>query len=168
MELIPQGQLVPHWLMMRDGRLMPLVRKIWSESSGPEDYLERVYKLITTRVKYVPDKKEFGMEEYVQMPYMTLVRGAGDCEDSAMTMVSMAAAMGIPARMGLGYLSNGGSHRWAEAMYDGEWHVFETTNGKIGHFPTSKYKEMGYHPVFYVAPNFFIPANALLPPVVFP
>ena len=169
---IPQGQIIPHWLLMRDARILPLARFLFYRvAKTPEEYLGMIYDIVANKIKYIPDKKEFGMEEYVQMPFETIINGAGDCEDKSIAFVSLANAIGIPAREGLGYVYQGGkriSHRWGEALYNGEWHLFETTNSKVGHFPIDHYREMGYEPMFYIAPNYLLSNNLLILPQIYP
>jgi len=155
------GQIVPHFLLMRDSRMLPLSDQLWYESDqDPDKYIRKVYDYITSHVGYGFDEDLVGLNEYVQMPYETLTKGWGDCEDSTMLMVSMLTPKGVPCRMVLGYAA-GGSHRWPEVKYEGEWYIFDTTNGDV--FPLRDSEKKHYVPMFYVTPHSFRPAMSPFP-----
>lgn len=147
------GQVVPHFLLMRDSRILPYAEKIWQKSGGDIDkFILGVFDFVTKNVGYEYDSDKTGLTEYVGMPYETLMDGWGDCDCSAVLMVSMLTPKGIPCHMALGYAGSS-SHRWVEAKYKGDWYIFDTTNGDA--FPFDRRYEKGYMPFFYVTPHSF-------------
>ena len=167
-EIIPQGQLVPFWLFMRDTRTIPIAQKLKSISKSNDDYIIKTYDFIKANVQYVLDKKSFGMEEYVQMPDETLRNGKADCEDMSILFVNLMLHAGIPARMALGY-GGSSSHRWPEVIYGGQWYVFDPTVDKSqGIFPISEYKSYHYDPLYYVYPFAIELTKLPIPPIPVP
>lgn len=155
------GQFVPHFLVMRDSRILPLTDKLWLKSGqDPDKYTEEVFEYVTKNVDYAFDEDVNGLVEYVQMPYETLQLGRGDCDCSAALMVSMLIAKGIPSHMTFGY-AGGGSHRWPEVKYKGDWYVFDTTNGEV--FLESESGKKSYVSLFYVTPHSFRPTFSPFP-----
>jgi len=155
------GQFTPHFLVMRDSRIIPYADAIWKQSGeDPDTYVEKVFEFVTKNVGYAYDADMYGLEEYVAMPYEALINGWGDCDCSSILMVSMLTAMGIPSHMSLGYAGSG-SHRWPEVKYKGDWWVFDTSNGDV--FPTDKRLDKGYSALFYVTPHSFRPTAFPIP-----
>ena len=161
------GVLVPHFLLMRDGRILPFANKMWEKSEKDQDrYIENTFEFITTNIYYITDREAYGSEEFMGTPHEILVQGAGDCGNSAQLMVAVLFLKGVPSRMVFGY-ALGESHRWVEAQYKGQWTVFDTTNGDV--FPTSKREERGYDALFFVTPHSFALAKMqFLPPLFLP
>ena len=160
-DAIGGGQFVPHFLVMRDSRIFPLVETLWIKSGRNRDaYTEAVFDYITRNVDYAFDEDVNGLMEYVQMPQETLDRGYGDCDCSAVLMVSMLTAKGVPCHLTFGY-AGGGSHRWPEVLHQGRWKIFDTTNGDI--FLKTDSPNKGYLPMFYVTPHSFRPAVSPIP-----
>ena len=145
-----QGVLVPHWLLMRDPRVEPFAAKRWVEARGdPDRFIEVSFEWITKNVSFCTDQNCFGQDEFVQMPAETLTSGYGDCDCSALSLVSVLWLRGVPSHMVFGYVGNS-SHRWVEAFYKHEWWVFDTTTG--GRFPASQALKRGYEKLFEVTP----------------
>lgn len=163
---MPQGILVPHHLLVRDLRIVPIANELRAASNSREEFINLAHQFVTQRVKWVSDPSNQGQDEFVQTPFETLERGVGDCEDSALAMLSILWFGGVPeSREVMGYA--GLSHRWVEVMTSpGRWEVFDTTNGK--QFPIEQRSAMGYEPVWEVTPFSFKPAGDLFPPVPLP
>ena len=53
-------------------------------------------KWVTHNIKYVPDMKEYGYDEYWAYPYQTLKRRAGDCDGGAVLLANIMVSNGIP------------------------------------------------------------------------
>lgn len=159
------GVIVPHFLIMRDPRIIPFLDKMWAKSGSKDAFIKNYFDFITENIYYCSDKDCFGQEEYVQMPFETLENGYGDCECSAILMVSGLYFKGIPSRVTFGY-ALGESHRWTEALYKGKWMVFDTTNGDI--FPIEDRQTKGYDPLFYVTPYSFTLVKIPFATIFFP
>ena len=156
------GQFVPHFLLLRDSRVLPIAEDLWKKSGGDQDkYTELVFDHITRNIGYAFDEDiEGGLTEYVQMPFEALQRGWGDCDCSTEAMISLLSANGVPCHMTFGY-AGVGSHRWPEVMYKGVWHVFDTTTGGV--FPIDERIDRGYIDMFYVTPHSFRPSCFPIP-----
>jgi transglutaminase-like putative cysteine protease len=161
------GVIVPHFMIMRDPRIVPFIDRMWAKSGNDETkFIESFFNFVTENIFYCTDKDCFGQEEYVQMPFETLESGYGDCECSSMLFISGLFLKSIPSRVTFGY-AVGQSHRWAEVFYKGKWMVFDTTNGDI--FPVEKKAEKGYDALFYVTPfSFALAKLPILPPLFLP
>lgn len=163
------GVLVPHFLMMRDPRVIPIADKLWEKSGNNKDkFIVDTFEFITTNVFYITDEEAFGQSEFMQLPGQLLLEtGAGDCGNSAQAMVSLLFFKGVPSRMTFGY-ALGQSHRWVEAQgSDGVWRVYDTTNGHV--FPTVDRTKYGYEALFWVTPYSFALAKIpILPPLFLP
>lgn len=160
------GVLVPHWLLMRDARILPLARELWRAAGGDRDrYVIEVHEWVTTNVHYCTDAHCFNQGEYVSMPYETATQGYEDCDGSALLMVSLLWARGVPAHMALGY-ARGSSHRWVEALWRGELWVFDTTNGDK--FQARERRAKGYDAYFEASPWTVRLSKLPLPPLPVP
>ena len=151
------GQFVPHFLLLRDSRILPLADELWNKAGKDQDrFVEIVFDYITRNIGYAFDEDiDGGLTEYVQMPHEALERGWGDCDCSTVAMVSLLIAKGIPCHVTFGY-AGVGSHRWPEVKYKNNWYVFDTTNGEV--FPTEQRLDRGYMDLFYVTPHSFRPS----------
>lgn len=98
---------------------------------GAEDSLDarmrEAFNHVSLNIRYVTDKKQFGILEVWMMPSETLRRGIGDCEDSSFLLCSLLHALGVPARVVFG-LHNGKGHAWVEAQVNGTGGILETTS----------------------------------------
>jgi predicted transglutaminase-like cysteine proteinase len=68
-------------------------------------------KWVETNITYVPDKTEYGIDEFWCYPYQTLKHMKGDCEDGAILLASIMLKSGIPywrIRLNAGSVSGGG------------------------------------------------------------
>jgi len=83
-----------------------------------------------------------------------------NCDCSAIAMISMLVAKGIPCHVTFGY-AGAGSHRWPEVKYKNGWYVFDTTNGEV--FPIEQRLDRGYLDMFYVTPHSFRPSWSPIP-----
>lgn len=73
-------------MMLRDGDAKEVIHPIEGEPvySTPQDALNTTYN----QVRYLSDEELYGLTEAWANPEMTLMQGAGDCEDSAFLLVS--------------------------------------------------------------------------------
>lgn len=68
-------------------------------------------KYVIKNVTYVADKTDYGYDEYWAMPYQTLKRKKGDCEDGAILLANIMVKSGIPywkVRLSAGDVKGGG------------------------------------------------------------
>jgi predicted transglutaminase-like cysteine proteinase len=69
-------------------------------------------KYVINNVTYVPDKTNFGYDEYWAWAFETLTRKKGDCEDGAILLANILVNSGVPywrVRLNAGSV-NGGGH----------------------------------------------------------
>ena len=150
------GQIVPHFFLMRDSRIIPLADSLWQKAGKrPDRYTEAVFEYVTKHVGYGSDEDVHGLNEYVEMPGESLDLGWADCEGTAMLMVALLTIKGVPCHVSFGYAGSG-SHRWPEVKYKDGWYIFDTTNGDI--FPKESSFNKGYVAMFYVTPHSFRPS----------
>ena len=149
--MLPEGALVPHWLIMRDMRVSTISDELWRSSNNKDEYTNRVFNYIMQNHVYALDEDAFGMAEYVQMPAEFFENGVGDCEEGGITMVTLSWMKMVPAFMVIGYHYTS-SHRWPVVFYNGEWTVFDTVSGAI--FPYADMEARGYQTLFEVGPFF--------------
>ena len=163
------GVLVPHFLLMRDPRVIPVADRMWEKAGGNRDkMIDIVFEFITANVYYITDEEAFHQTEYMQLPGQVLFEtGYGDCGNSAQLMESLIFYKHIPSRMVFGY-ALGNSHRWVEAQtLDGVWRVYDTTTGQS--FPTLERESHGYDALFFVTPfSFGLAKLPILPPLFLP
>ncbi len=144
-----KGIVVPHHILMKDPRVLPLVQDLRKISTNREEYIQNAFNLVRSRVQYVEDKNNQGMYEYVQMPMETLNLGKGDCEDMSILLMSLLWGGGVfESREALGYVTE--SHRWVEVLTPQGWMVLDATNGDA--FPVSMRREKGYKPMWFITP----------------
>jgi len=141
------------------------------EKLGDEDCvqarLREAYNYVALNIRYVTDKKQYGYVEVWAMPYETLKRGLGDCEDTSFLLCSLLLALGVKARLVFGEWKGEG-HAWVEAAANGASGILETTsNQPFSGFadPTAYHVEAGLGLDFedptmaflaYVAPGFIL------------
>jgi transglutaminase-like putative cysteine protease len=161
------GVAVPHFLLMRDPRVVPVADRMWEKAGGDQDkMIDIVFDFITTHIYYITDEEAWNSAEHMTMPAEALQLGYGDCGNSAQLMESLLYFKGVPSRMVFGY-AMGQSHRWVEAFYKGKWMVFDTTNGDV--FPTAEREKKGYDALFFVTPySFALAKMQFVPPLFLP
>jgi len=162
------GVLVPHFLLMRDPRIVPVADKMWEKAGGDRDkMIEIAFNFITANIYYITDRELFGREEGINSAGTTILEeGMGDCGNSALALESLLFYKGVPSRMVFGY-AMGQSHRWVEAFYKGAWMVFDTTSGNM--FPTAERERHGYDNLFNVTPfSFGLARLQWIPPLFLP
>jgi|TARA_Y100000034_G_scaffold107857_1_gene137786 transglutaminase-like putative cysteine protease len=149
---MPGGAVVPHFLLMRDPRIWNgVMANISRESGGDIDtYVFNVFKFVTKSTEYCTDTDCFQMAEYVQMPQEVVDNGKGDCDDAAILLTPMLYYKGVPAKFIMGYAGTS-SHRWTEALWKGQWHVFDATTGD--YFPVDEKEKRGYESLFEITPH---------------
>lgn len=104
----------------------------------PEDRVAAAFNFVISNITYTSDRKQFGKEDWWQMPNETLSpvltdsvvnRMYGDCEDSSFLLASLLIALGVPSsnvRVGLSNI-----HAWTECKLGSVWYLFETTNDSV-------------------------------------
>ena len=100
-----------------------------------EDRVVGAFNYVAVNVVYTSDKKQFGKNDWWQMPCETLgdvltgnssPQMYGDCEDGSFLFASLLLALGIPSqnvRVGISEV-----HAWVEVKLGNVWYLFETTN----------------------------------------
>lgn len=89
------------------------------------DQVERIRSWITEHIEY-----RYGVSTGSTSAVDTLREQAGVCRDFSHIGLSLCRALGIPARMVVGYLfglSPMDLHAWFEAFIDGRWYTFDAT-----------------------------------------
>ena len=99
------------------------------------DRVVGAFNFVTVNVVYTSNKKQFGKNDWWQMPCETLggvltgnhsPQMYGDCEDSSFLFASLLLAMGVPSqcvRVGISEV-----HAWVECKLGNVWYLFETTD----------------------------------------
>jgi transglutaminase-like putative cysteine protease len=67
----------------------------WGGFSDDEKALA-CQRWVANNITYVPDKTQFGLDEYWELPQETLLAMRGDCDDGAILMANLMEASGIP------------------------------------------------------------------------
>jgi predicted transglutaminase-like cysteine proteinase len=160
-----RGILVPHHTLMRDLRVVPIARAIWSRSSDRDQFILNSLNYVHGSIEYVEDGDNQGQNEYVQMPGETMQLGKGDCEDVAILLLSILWAGGVFQSMEvLGFVHI--SHRWVRAEMSQGQFTLDPTGGLA--FPTSEERERGYKALWYVTPFSIQPAQDWALPLFLP
>jgi len=114
-------------------------------------------KYIIKTIKYVPDKTDYGYDEYWAYPYQTLGRKKGDCEDGSILLANMLVKSGIPywkIRLTAGdvndSLGNAGGHCFVVYYCEEkkkwvilDWCYYQDSTTSIA--DRKEYKEMSYY-----------------------
>jgi hypothetical protein len=99
-----------------------------------DETILRIQKWVVANLTYVSDDTNEGVPEYWQFPFETLALLVGDCEDGAITVVSLALNAGIPAyklRMTAGMVqiaptAPAGGHGYCSFLAeDGDWRAID-------------------------------------------
>jgi len=100
-----------------------------------EDRVAAAFNFVAVNIIYTSDRKQFGKNDWWQMPNETLGevftdsninRMYGDCEDSSFLLASLLIASGVPShnvRVGISEV-----HAWVEVKLGNVWYFFETTD----------------------------------------
>jgi transglutaminase-like putative cysteine protease len=73
-----------------------LVKQIVSAEDSNDSKMYEIEKWVIENIQYTSDKKQFNMMERWTLPYETLQRRRGDCEDGAILLIAFAATAGVP------------------------------------------------------------------------
>ena len=73
-----------------------LVKKIVRARDSNDMKMHKIERWVIKNIKYSSDKKQFNMIERWTLPYETLQRRSGDCEDGSILLMALAATAGIP------------------------------------------------------------------------
>jgi predicted transglutaminase-like cysteine proteinase len=91
----------------------------------------KIARWVQNHIRYMEDDKNYGAEEFWAPPVFTLAKGAGDCEDGAFLIISLALNSGVPmnrlrmygGEVQVGKGAAGGGHGWVGYLResDNEW-----------------------------------------------
>ena len=138
----------PEQLVQSDApEIVAEARSIVKGAQGIHDMVFSIYSFVTSHVHYTSETEERGA-------LWALVNGTGDCSEYSYLFVALCRAVGIPARVnvGFGFQGSQGSmvegHMWAEYYLQGygwvpvdpTWNVFDAIDEK--HFATMKGESM--------------------------
>jgi len=117
----------------------------------------KMYKLelwVIKNIRYSSDKKQFNMMERWTLPYETLQRRRGDCEDGSILLIALAVTAGVPVERLRLYAPIKLSNSWHACVAyqresDDEWVWMEWTFLKNKGFgPIEKRRTMEEMPVY--------------------
>ena len=123
--------LIPTFLTKPGKNLNRIISKFSKGQGKPEGFLNDVSELTRAKVHYQKNTTSSGTsaEEAFSI-------GSGVCQDHTHIMISIARALGLPARYVSGYLKlrnkkmQEASHAWVEVFFDGYgWRAFDISNG---------------------------------------
>jgi hypothetical protein len=118
-------------------------QSLTQDASNIHDKVARIYDFVVSYLHYEPQEDEKGA-------LWALVNGTGDCSEYSYLFVALCRAVGIPARVNVGFGFQGSQesvvdgHMWAEyylqdygwVPVDPTWNVFDAMDQK--HFATMK------------------------------
>jgi len=94
----------------------------------PLDAMISIWQAAVRRCQYVGDgNNDDEPTDFWQTPRQTLVKGTGDCEDSALLLTDWMLSNKIPARMALGTV-DGSGHAWCIVRMEETDYLLESTN----------------------------------------
>jgi predicted transglutaminase-like cysteine proteinase len=122
------------YLQLGNQQIKNLVSTIVSPGDTNDQKVDKILKWVTENITYVSDEVQYHLGEYWAKPTETLNSRAGDCEDEAFLIQSMALAAGIPAnrlRTYGGLVKTGaalGGHAWTiyKRESDNQWVDLDT------------------------------------------
>jgi len=136
--------------------IQKLAESIRKGCKTKKDCILKAFNFVSTKIRYISDKRLHGLPEYWQFPEETLRYGAGDCEDSSFLLASILLALGFPkddVRVALGAYEGAG-HAWVEVKDGGVWYLLESTSDEFCYdwcFDEIGYAyKAGYEPELYV------------------
>jgi transglutaminase-like putative cysteine protease len=125
------------FLSMPDAAINNAIKKIGAKGT-PLEIAHGLMNFVHSKIEY-----EIGTSQADTTASQVFAAGRGVCQDHSHLMISMARALGIPARYVTGYLVTGvgaasaASHAWAELLVaDLGWVGFDAANGQC---PTEQY-----------------------------
>lgn len=106
-----------------DGPCARRARELAGSADLDVTVLTRIYAWVASHVAYDHEKADRlrGGHGYVPDPDQTYRDRTGVCFDSASLMVAMLRAVGIPAKLVVGYMDGGLTHAWVVARAGGRW-----------------------------------------------
>jgi len=134
----------PEQLVQSDApEIVAEARSIVEGAQGIHDMVFRIYSFVTSHVHYTSETEERGA-------LWALVNGTGDCSEYSYLFVALCRAVGIPARVNVGFGFQGSQesvvegHMWAEYYLQGygwvpvdpTWNVFDAIDER--HFATMR------------------------------
>jgi predicted transglutaminase-like cysteine proteinase len=127
--------------------LIPSSYPTVAPGTDPLDAMISIWQAAVKRCQYLGDgDNDDEPGDFWQTPRQTLVKGTGDCEDSALLLTDWLLSNEIPARMVLGTVKGGG-HAWCVVRVDHTDYLLESTNRNpdLGNLPAVNRND-GYTP----------------------
>lgn len=122
-----------------------LARSIVGDSKGL-DAAARLLSAVQDRVAFEREPKEL-----FRSPRVTWQRGAGDCDDSAVLLASLASAAGLPAE--LVPMGAGGAPTHVAARLFGRWAETTLRGARLGEHPEAALVRLGPPPLRMTGPS---------------
>ena len=108
--------------------LIPSPYPTVAPGTDPLDAMISIWQAAVKRCQYAGDgHNDDEPADFWQTPRQTLVKGMGDCEDSALLLTDWMLSNDVPARMALG-TADGGGHAWCIVKVDQTDYLLESTN----------------------------------------
>ena len=82
---------------MAETAIERLIKKIVRTRYSNDTKMYKIEQWVIKNIRYKSDKKQFNMMERWTLPYETLQRRKGDCEDGAILLIALAVTSGVPA-----------------------------------------------------------------------
>jgi predicted transglutaminase-like cysteine proteinase len=130
-EIIRDPAFVNLWLQFPNHLIKQLVDTIVKPSDSDDEKMEKIQKWVVNNIAYTTDEEQYGYSELWVPPVMVLKTKAGDCEDGAFLIMSLALNAGVdPSRLRMygGLVDAGtgapsGGHGWVayRRQSDNEW-----------------------------------------------
>ena len=109
-------------------RVKTLAEEIQAGVSDPEDETELARALLNFVASYIENVPESPYDYNTTSLFDILDNRTGDCTEHSQLFITLARALGLPARDATGYVYNGddttprlSGHAWVEAFIDGRW-----------------------------------------------
>lgn len=130
-EIIRDQSFVNLFLQYPNQMIKELADTIVSRSDSDDTKMEKIQQWVIDNIAYKTDQEQYGYDELWVPPVMVLKTNAGDCEDGAFLIMSLALNAGVdPARLRMygGFVDAGpgaasGGHGWVayRRQSDNEW-----------------------------------------------
>lgn len=109
-----------------------LIKRIVRPGDANDLKVHKIEKWVMKTIRYQSDKKQFNMNDRWTLPWETLQRKKGDCEDGAILLIALAVTAGVPEDRLRLYAPIAMSRGWHAAVAyqresDNEWVWIEWT-----------------------------------------
>lgn len=125
------------YLQYGNKQIHDLAMKIVNPGDSNDLKMQKIQRWVVENIEYMTDEEQYGYDELWVPPTMTLQTMAGDCEDQAFLVMSLALNSGIdPNRLRFyggvvkaGEGADTGGHGWTayKRQLDDEWVAIDTT-----------------------------------------